>query len=274
MIRAQNDALKEAGYDVVLSCPAVNKSGTGSSTAAPTVLQTPCEFDTCPAGSPAVGFNESDPRLNYVNAFPADAASFGIQTLAPKFFDGTAPDFVVAGPNVGNNLGPTVLISGTVGAACEAALEGIPSVAFSSPSPPLTQVSYTTLESDPSSADTLSAFVYASLTTTFVNTLLGAGCDPILPKGISVNVNYPSTANCSSSEDFKWVFSRINADSSATDVETCGSTHLPAESAVVAHAGCFSSVSVFNASTKADVDADTQAFVLNKLSGLLTCLPH
>lgn len=82
-VRAQNDALKAAGYDVsclrccpsrsqhcgllpfrheqiILSCPAVDKSGTGSSTATPVVLTTPCEYDTCPTGSPAVGFNASD----------------------------------------------------------------------------------------------------------------------------------------------------------------------------------------------------------------------
>ena len=70
-------------------------------------------------------------RFNYINAFPADAARYGIQTLSPQFFGG-APDFVVAGPNVGSeclarleavqcltvsstdNLGSTVLISGTV----------------------------------------------------------------------------------------------------------------------------------------------------------------
>ena len=39
---------------------------------------------------------------------------FGIQTSAPPFFDGTGPDLVVSGPNVGNNLGSGVLGSGTV----------------------------------------------------------------------------------------------------------------------------------------------------------------
>lgn len=38
-------------------------------------------------------------------------------------------------------------------------------------------------------------------------------------------------------------------------------------------AGCFASVAVMNASTKADVGADVQAAVLERLapSGLLTC---
>ena len=43
-----------------------------------------------------------------------DAARFGIQTLAPKLFNGAKPDFVVSGPNVGTNLGLVVLFSGTV----------------------------------------------------------------------------------------------------------------------------------------------------------------
>ena len=51
-----------------------------------------------------------------------------------------------------------------------------------------------------------------------------------------------------------------------------GSTTLPDETTVV-DAGCFASVAVMNASTKADVGADVQAAVLERLapSGLLTC---
>ena len=52
-------------------------------------------------------------RINYVNAYPVDAARYGIQTLAPLFFGGR-PDLVLAGPNVGLNTGTTVNISGTV----------------------------------------------------------------------------------------------------------------------------------------------------------------
>lgn len=79
LVRAQNDALKAAGHNVgvnllyrchhkrleqvVLSCPAENKSGTGSSSAPATVLASTCEFDTCPKGSPAEGFNASDREL-------------------------------------------------------------------------------------------------------------------------------------------------------------------------------------------------------------------
>ncbi|KAJ7789559.1 sure-like protein [Mycena olivaceomarginata] len=253
-IRAQNDALKSAGYNVVLSCPAINKSGTGSSTANATTLTSPCEFNTCPTGSPPTGFNASDTRLNYVNAFPVDAARFGIQTLAPKFF-GSKPDFVVSGPNC-------------TGGASEAALEGIPSAAFSAATGG--QVSYTTLTTSPAAADSRAALIYSALTVRFLDVLLASPA-PILPTGISLNVNYPSTTNCASASSFKFVLTRINSNSGATDVQTCGTTHLPTESSVITKTGCFATVSVFNARTKSDVDAATQAAVLTKLSSILSC---
>ncbi|TFK47156.1 survival protein sure-like phosphatase/nucleotidase [Heliocybe sulcata] len=268
MIRAQDEALKEAGYNVVLSCPSENKSGTGSSTTTPTTMTEPCEYNTCSTGSPAEGYNATDPTLNYVNGYPVDSARYGIQTLAPQFFDGAKPDFVVSGPNVGNNLGSTVQISGTVGAACEAAKEGVPSISFSGSGSSLSQISYTTLTSSPTSTDTLAAYLYSAATVDLVNALL-ASSPPYLPTGIVMNVNYPSLADCASASDYKWVLTRILSDSEATDVETCGTDHLPAESDVVG--GCYASVSVYNASTKADVDAATQGFVLNRLGSFLTC---
>lgn len=51
------------------------------------------------------------------------AIRYGLQTLAPRFFGGE-PDIAVTGPNVGSNLGLSVLVSGTVGAATEAVKEG------------------------------------------------------------------------------------------------------------------------------------------------------
>lgn len=167
------------------------------------------------------------------------------------------------------------------GAACEAAKEGIPSVAFSASS--LSQVSYTTLISAPTSPGTRSALIYAALTTKLTSILLTIPvAGPILPAGTTLNVNFGSTTfsssgapsgDCAAAGDFQWVFTRIlPAGSGTKDVQTCGSTVLPDERTVV-DAGCFASVSVMNASTKADVDAATQGVVLQKLtpSGLLTC---
>ncbi|KAI0744779.1 sure-like protein [Earliella scabrosa] len=272
-IRAQRDALVDAGFNVVLSAPAQQESGTGSSTAPPQPLSEPCEFNTCPAGSPATGFNQSDTRLNYVNSFPVDSVRFGIQTLAPQFF-GSPPDFMVSGPNIGNNLGTVTRNSGTVGAACEAAKEGIPATAFSGSTG--SQVSYTTLTSSPNASSSRSAVLYAALTTNFTRTLLTPAARPVLPAGTIVNVNFASThfpnGACTSASDFRWIFTRLVQDSSAVDVNTCGTTRLPDEGTVV-RAGCFASVTVMNATTKSDVSAGVQAQVLQRLtpSGLLTC---
>ncbi|THH29302.1 hypothetical protein EUX98_g4893 [Antrodiella citrinella] len=267
-IRAQNDALKAAGFNVVLSAPAENESGTGSSSATPKPLSQACEFNTCPTGSPAEGFNASDTRLNYVNSFPVDAVRFGIQTLSPMFF-GSGPDFVVSGPNVGTNLGSGITGSGTVGAACEAALEGVPSIAVSATSN--SQVSFTTLTTNPTSTSTLASLLYAQLATTLTTALISPSSRPILPSGITLNVNFPSTSGCASASDFKFVLTRLVSNSSATDVQTCGSTHLPVETTVVGNSGCFASISVINASTKKDVDAATQGFVLDRIGSLLSC---
>lgn len=159
------------------------------------------------------------------------------------------------------------------GAATEAAKEGIPSIAFNGASG--SQVSYTTLTT--ASASTTAAIIYASLGTSFTTALLATPFNataPILPPGVSLNVNFPATTGaCTSASAFKFVLTRINTASllSAPDVDTCGTSRLPTESSVASGTGCLASVSVMNATTKGDVDAGTQGFVLNKLSGFLAC---
>lgn len=165
------------------------------------------------------------------------------------------------------NLGSTTLISGTVGAATEAALEGVPAIAFSGTSG--SQVSYTT------TTQTYQT-VYAQLSTNVTTTLIDSG-KPYLPDGIWLNVNYPTVSSntCSSASRFKFVLSRINSASSgaAADVRTCGSTRLPTESSVVGTSGCYASISVGVASNKKDASAAVQAVVLGKLQPILSCLP-
>ncbi|KAE9400879.1 sure-like protein [Gymnopus androsaceus JB14] len=269
MIRQQYATLIDAGYDVVLASPAENESGTGSSSATPTVLKVPCEFDTCPVGSPPEGFNASEPTLNYINSFPVNAVAFGIQTLAPQFFGGP-PDFVVSGPNVGNNLGQSSVDgSGTVGAACEAALLGIPSTAFSAAG--LSQVAYTDLGTN--DADTFAAVVSAGITVKYLDALLADG-KPFLPPQISINMNWPAPTptTCPNVDAYSFILTRIAADASVIDVETCGTDHLPQETDVVDMRGCFVSVSVMDAASKTDVDAATQAVVLERLGSILSCI--
>jgi len=266
-IRTFYNSLVDAGESVILSAPAENESGTGSSDAPATTLTEPCEFDSCPSGSPAEGFNASNPRLNYVNSYPVTSMRYGIQNLSTSSFGG-APDLAVAGFNVGANLGATVLISGTVGAATEAVKEGVPAIAFSGTTG--SQLSYTT------SPVPGYASVYATLSTNVTQTLLASGT-PYLPSGVWLNVNYPAvdSSSCSSASDFQFVLSRINSADSSTpdDVNTCGTTRLPTETSVVGTNGCYASISVGIATSKADATADQQSTVMAKLKSILSCLP-
>lgn len=61
-----------------------------------------------------------------VGGTPAQTVQHAILEIMPE-----KPDLVVAGINYGANLGPGVTVSGTVGAAIEASVNGIPSMAVS-----------------------------------------------------------------------------------------------------------------------------------------------
>ena len=64
-VRSFVKTLSSSGFSVVLSSPAENQSGTSSSDSpAKTVGSGGCQFGSCPAGSPATGFNASNTRLN------------------------------------------------------------------------------------------------------------------------------------------------------------------------------------------------------------------
>lgn len=62
-----------------------------------------------------------------VDGTPTDCVNLGVLSL----LEGTPPDLVVSGINAGLNLGDDVTYSGTVSAAFEGALLGLPAVAFS-----------------------------------------------------------------------------------------------------------------------------------------------
>lgn len=61
-----------------------------------------------------------------VEGTPADCVKMGITTLLDK-----APDIVISGINRGSNLGTDVLYSGTVSAALEGIILGVPSLSIS-----------------------------------------------------------------------------------------------------------------------------------------------
>jgi 5'-nucleotidase len=65
-------------------------------------------------------------RTHSVSGTPTDCVFLAVQELLPR-----KPDFVLSGVNHGMNMGEDVLYSGTVSAAMEATVFGIPAVALS-----------------------------------------------------------------------------------------------------------------------------------------------
>ena len=70
--------------------------------------------------------NEAGNGFRYVNGTPADCVHIALTGLL-----GYRPDLVVSGINNGANMGDDTIYSGTVGAAMEGYLFGIPAIAFS-----------------------------------------------------------------------------------------------------------------------------------------------
>jgi 5'-nucleotidase len=99
---------------VTVSAPAANQSGTGGKTTPGGVTGTPA---TTASGLAATS----------VDGFPADAVAYGLATV----LKGVKPDLVVSGVNNGQNLGPVIDLSGTVGAARVGAAQHIPAIAVS-----------------------------------------------------------------------------------------------------------------------------------------------
>ena len=103
----------EPDTKVTVVAPATNQSGTGGKTTAGPVTATPA---TTMSGYPATS----------VAGYPADAVVYGLTTVLTS-----PPDLVVTGVNVGQNIGPLIDISGTVGAARAAAQRGVAALAVS-----------------------------------------------------------------------------------------------------------------------------------------------
>lgn len=98
---------------VTVVAPATNQSGTGGKTTAGPVTATSA---TTMSGYPATS----------VAGYPADAVMYGLTTVLTS-----PPDLVITGVNAGQNIGPFIDISGTVGAARAAAQRGVAALAVS-----------------------------------------------------------------------------------------------------------------------------------------------
>ncbi|MFT4192865.1 MAG: 5'/3'-nucleotidase SurE [Comamonas sp.] len=70
--------------------------------------------------------HQAGPGVRYVNGTPADCVHIALTGLLDY-----RPDLIVSGINNGANMGDDTIYSGTVGAAMEGYLFGIPAIAFS-----------------------------------------------------------------------------------------------------------------------------------------------
>jgi 5'-nucleotidase len=103
----------EPATQATVVAPATNESGAGGQTTPGTLTAT---TTTTASGYPATA----------VHGYPADAIDYGLSTVLSS-----PPDLVISGVNAGQNLGPVIDISGTVGAARAGAQHGISSLAVS-----------------------------------------------------------------------------------------------------------------------------------------------
>lgn len=121
-INAAYIALIEAGHDVIIVAPELNSSGAGQSIA----VYMP------------MSITKVAERIYFVTSTPADSVRLGLHVVY-KHVD-NYPDLVVSGINLGENLAEDTLYSGTVGAAREAVVHGVPGLAFSTPGPKYTNL--------------------------------------------------------------------------------------------------------------------------------------
>ncbi|HWR31656.1 MAG TPA: 5'/3'-nucleotidase SurE [Negativicutes bacterium] len=113
-IRALWESLKDIA-EIIVAAPAQQQSATGHSiTVYHPIWVNEQTFD--------------DPNISgwRIGGTPADSVKIALDTLMTKM-----PDLVVSGINHGPNLGTDVLYSGTVSAALEGAMHGIPAIAIS-----------------------------------------------------------------------------------------------------------------------------------------------
>ncbi|MDJ0571640.1 MAG: 5'/3'-nucleotidase SurE [Pleurocapsa sp. MO_192.B19] len=115
-VRTLANTLAQAGHQVTVVCPDRERSATGHGLTLHQPIRAK-EIDSV-FDNKVVAWSCS--------GTPADCVKFALSAVLK-----TRPDIVFSGINHGPNLGTDVLYSGTVSAAMEGVLEGIPSVAFS-----------------------------------------------------------------------------------------------------------------------------------------------
>lgn len=155
-IRSLANGMAEAGHEVTVVCPDRERSATGHGL----TLHTPIRAEEVESVfHPHI-------RAWACSGTPSDCVKLALGALLEH-----PPDFVLSGINHGSNLGTDVLYSGTVSAAMEGVIEGIPSIAFS-------LTSFSSKEFQPA--------------VRFAQTLLAQLAQHPLPKLVLLNVNVPA----------------------------------------------------------------------------------
>jgi 5'-nucleotidase len=112
-LRSLYNALLSAGHEVHVVAPVTEMSAVGHAV----TLAAPLRVKI---------FDEKGFYGQGVSGTPADCVKLGLTTLLES-----PPDLVVSGINAGANVGVDILYSGTVSAATEGALMGVPALAVS-----------------------------------------------------------------------------------------------------------------------------------------------
>ena len=109
-LAALASTLTEQGHTVTVVAPERDRSGASNSL----TLDRPLVVRKTPSG------------FHYVNGTPTDCVHLAVTGLLPEL-----PDMVISGINHGANMGDDTVYSGTVAAATEGFMLGIPSIAIS-----------------------------------------------------------------------------------------------------------------------------------------------
>jgi 5'-nucleotidase len=160
LIVLAEELVRTGRYDLRIVAPEKEQSGVGHCiTIHQPLFAEKVSLPDLLAGAPAY----------HVAGTPADCVKLGLTNLFPDF----KPDLVVSGINRGPNVGVNVLYSGTVAAALEACINGVPAVALSLDIP----------------ANGIWHFALASsLSVIFIDEVLARG----LPSWTALNVNFPN----------------------------------------------------------------------------------
>ena len=202
-LAAMAQALKPFG-EVTIIAPSDNHSGTGHAIS----LSDPIYVDT---------IDVAGQQATSLTATPASCVRVALTTLLSA-----RPDLVVSGVNRGSNFGLNAYISGTVAAAREAAMQGVPAIASS-----------LDISGHPN-------YVPAAAATAKVVEIVKSGG---LPKGVFLNVNVPPGA------EFKGL--KLTRQSSQMGTERFDETRTPYGRRVL--------WSFFQQPASAEPDSDVQA---------------